>query len=123
MKLRPNIHTPPSNQSMKPTRPCKKISASLPRHPHMAYLFLVRCMKRSVFATLTLVVSVCTAATRDIPLADILGRPREFNGKRVAVIGYYVAGTETSCLFTTRDAAKRFDITRSVWVEFHTPSV
>jgi hypothetical protein len=80
-------------------------------------------MKRSVFATLTLVVSVCTAAARDIPLADILARPREFNGKRVAVTGYYVAGTETSCFFTTRDAAKRFDVTRSVWVEFHTPSI
>jgi len=80
-------------------------------------------MKRGAFTTLALVLFVWTAAARDIPLADILGRPREFNGKRVAVIGYYVAGTETSCLFTTRDAAKRFDITRSVWVEFHTPPV
>ena len=66
---------------------------------------------------------ISTAAARDIPLADILARPHEFNGKRVAVIGYYVAATETSCLFTTRDAAKRFDIARSVWVEFHTPPV
>jgi hypothetical protein len=80
-------------------------------------------MKRGAFATLVFVVSVCAAAARDIPLADVLARPREFNGKRVAVTGYYVAGTETSCLFTTRNAAKRFDITRSVWVEFHTPPV
>jgi hypothetical protein len=66
---------------------------------------------------------ISTVTARDIPLAQILARPREFNGKRVAVTGYYVAATETSCLFTTRAAAKRFDIARSVWVEFRTPPV
>lgn len=75
------------------------------------------------FAILGLVLPLCTAAARDIPLADILARPHEFNGKRIAVTGYYVVATETSCLFTTRAAANRFDITRSVWVEFHTPPV
>jgi hypothetical protein len=80
-------------------------------------------MKRGGFAALALVLSVCTAAAQDIPLADILARPCEFNGKRVVVTGYYLVATETSCLFTTRDAAKRFDVAHSVWVEFHTPPV
>jgi hypothetical protein len=80
-------------------------------------------MKLSATAALVLVVSICTVAARDIPLAKVLARPREFNGKRVAVTGYYVVATETSCLFTTRDAAKRFDVMHSVWVEFHTPPV
>ncbi len=80
-------------------------------------------MKRCSLPLLALLLLRCVATARDIPLGDILGRPREFNGKRIAVTGYYVAGTETSCLFTTRDAAKRFDITRSVWVEFHSPPV
>jgi hypothetical protein len=80
-------------------------------------------MKSRAFATLALMLAACAAAARDIPLADILAKPSEFNGKRVAVTGYYVAKTETSCLFTTRDAAKRFEIARSVWVEFHTPPV
>jgi hypothetical protein len=79
-------------------------------------------MKLRVSALVALL-SVCTAAAQDIPVAQLLSRPRYFNGKRVPVTGYYVAATETSCLFTTREAAKRFDIARSVWVEFHTPPV
>jgi hypothetical protein len=80
-------------------------------------------MKHGAFATLALVLFAWTAAARDIPLAEILAKPRAFNGKRVAVTGYYLVETETSCLFTTRDAAKRFDVARCVWVEFHTPPV
>jgi len=80
-------------------------------------------MKRGASATVLLVLSVCTAVARDIPLAEVLAKPRDFDGKRVALTGYYVAATETSCLFTTRDAAKRFDIARSIWVEFRTPPI
>lgn len=36
------IHLKPSNQSMKPTPHLETNSARLPRHPAMAYLFLVR---------------------------------------------------------------------------------
>ena len=70
-----------------------------------------------------LLLSVCTVTAQDIPLAKLLSRPRQFNGKRVAVTGYYLAETETSCLFTTREAAKHFDVARSVWVEFRTSPV
>ena len=80
-------------------------------------------MHRVVIAALLGLLWISTATARDIPLADILARPHDFNGKRVTVTGYYIAATETSCLFTTRAAAKRFDIGRSVWVEFHTPPV
>jgi hypothetical protein len=79
-------------------------------------------MKLGLSAILALL-AICTATAQDIPLSQVLAKPLEFNGKRVAVTGYYVAATETSCLFTTRGAAKRFDIARSVWVEFRTPRV
>lgn len=80
-------------------------------------------MKRNAYVMLTMLVSLSTATPRDIPLTEVLSKPDHFNGKRVAVTGYYVAGTEESCLFTTREAARRFDIGRSVWVEFHSPPV
>jgi hypothetical protein len=41
-KPRPNIHTPPSNETMKPTAPLRNNFSMLPRHPAVAYLFLVR---------------------------------------------------------------------------------
>jgi hypothetical protein len=80
-------------------------------------------MYKVVEAALLGLLWINTVTARDIPLAEILARPREFNGKHVAVTGYYIAATETSCLFTTPDAAKRFDVARSVWVEFRTPPV
>ena len=57
-----------------------------------------------------LLLSVCITKGQDIALDQVLAWPRHFNGKHVAVTGSYVAGTEVSCLFKTRDVAKRFDI-------------
>ncbi len=65
-------------------------------------------MNRRASTILALLLPICTAMARDIPLADVLARPREFNGKRIAVTGYYVAATETSYLFTTREPARSF---------------
>jgi hypothetical protein len=79
-----------------------------------------RWIANGAFAIVCLL-SISTSTARDIQVGELLANPQQFEGRRVAVIGYYVAATETSCLFSTRDAAKRFDILRSVWVEFRNP--
>jgi hypothetical protein len=78
-------------------------------------------MKRCCLPLIILFVLRCAAIAGDIPLSKVLARPRDFNGKRIAVTGYYFASTETSCLFTTRDAAKRSDDKLCAWVEFRNP--
>jgi hypothetical protein len=59
------------------------------------------------------------ATAKDVTVAQVLAHPREFAGKRVSVTGFYVAANEESNLFTTREAAKRGNIERSIWVELH----
>jgi hypothetical protein len=75
-------------------------------------------MKAGTLFTLILLLSLCTVTARDLTVGELLARPRHYNGKRVSVIGYYRAGTEESCLFSSREAAKRFELAHSVWVEF-----
>src|SRR5437660_9451512 len=74
-------------------------------------------MKLHVWTLFLMLLSVCTAIARDFTVGELLARPGQFNGKRVAVTGYYVAANEESSLFTTRDAAKQADLSRSIWVE------
>jgi hypothetical protein len=78
-------------------------------------------MKRCCLPLIILLVLRCAVAAGNIPLSKVLARPRDFDGKRIAVTGYYFASTETSCLFTTREAARRSDRSLSAWVEFRNP--
>ena len=81
-------------------------------------------MKLRAWTLFLMLLSVCTATARDFTVGELLATPRQFNGKRVAVTGYYVAANEESSLFTTRAAAKQADLSRSIWVEFRgTPDV
>jgi len=67
----------------------------------------------------------CTATRHpgDLTVAELFQRGREFNGKRVAVIGYYVAGVEQTCLYTSPDAERHWEwledgiFPREIWVE------
>jgi hypothetical protein len=47
----------------------------------------------------------CTAKRQsgDVTVAELFERPSDFNGKRVAVIGYYVSGLEETSLYTSPD--------------------
>jgi hypothetical protein len=75
-------------------------------------------MKYRTATLLALSLLVSSVSAKDVSVRELLARPQHFNGKRVAVTGYYLVATETSCLFTTREAAKHFDASTSLWVEF-----
>lgn len=69
-------------------------------------------------ATAAVLAIFSAASAQDMSVAQLLARPGHFDHKRVSVVGYYVIANEESCLFTTRDAAKRADFEKSIWVEF-----
>ena len=68
---------------------------------------------------LLLLASTAAAAPPELTVSQLLTRPRQFNGRRVAVTGYYYADFETSCVSSSVAAAKHPDLATSVWVEFH----
>jgi hypothetical protein len=76
-------------------------------------------------AIITILLMACTAKRQagDLTVVEVLKRGREFDGKRVAVIGYYVSGIEESCLWSTPEAASHFEFSedrifpREIWVE------
>ena len=73
-----------------------------------------------------LVLFVRAAAARDLSVYDVVARAKQFNGKRVSVIGYFVAAHEEICLYPTRKAALRarrgggMDLPHVLWLEFVT---
>jgi hypothetical protein len=76
-------------------------------------------MKARLPAMGLILLAFSAASAKDLTVRQLLAHPREFAGKRVSVTGFYVAANEESNLFTTREAAKRGDIERSIWVELH----
>src|SRR6266545_4502980 len=64
-------------------------SACLPRHPAVAYLFLVR--RRLFAAAWILAASSAVADSKpiDVSIQQLVATPQQFNGKRVSVIGYF----------------------------------
>jgi hypothetical protein len=76
---------------------------------------------------LALIFASCTAKQRpgDLTVAGLFKRGREFDGKRVAAIGYYVAGVEQTCLYSSpeaeryafRDLLPDGIFPREIWVE------
>jgi hypothetical protein len=80
-------------------------------------------MSRSaIILFLSLVVHAASA--QDLSIKDVAARPTHFNGKRVSVIGYFVAAHEECCLYTSRKAARRVPPTADLqaghifWIEF-----
>jgi len=67
----------------------------------------------------------CTAKREagDLTVAELFHRAGEFDGKRVAVIGYYVSGVEQTCLYTSPEAERHWEFLeggvfpRQIWVE------
>ena len=76
-------------------------------------------MSRSALILLLSLI-VHAAAARDLSIQDLVSRPMHFNGKRVSVIGYFVAAHEECCLYPSRKAAHsaRHDIAHVLWIEF-----
>lgn len=76
-------------------------------------------LKRNLTAiTVSLCASTITATAGDVTVEQLLANPRHYDGKQVSVVGYYILENEESCLFATREAAKRADFTWSIWVDF-----
>jgi hypothetical protein len=81
-------------------------------------------MMRRAALVLVLSLFVHAAEARDLSIHDLLATPRQFNGKRVSVIGYFVAAHEEICLYPTRKAALRahrgagLDLPHVIWIEF-----
>jgi hypothetical protein len=81
-------------------------------------------MIRPTTVVFYLLLFVHAAAARDLSIHDLATRPMHFNGKRVSVIGYFVAAHEEICLYPTRKAALRahkdgdLDLPHVVWIEF-----
>jgi hypothetical protein len=86
-------------------------------------------MKRSCccvnVALVAILLVACTAKRQagDLTVGELFRRGREFDGKHVAVIGYYVSGLEETCLWSTPEAANHFELLedhifpRQIWVE------
>jgi hypothetical protein len=79
----------------------------------------------SALFLIAFVVAGCTAKKLpgDLGVAELLQRGREFDGKRVAVIGYYEAGLEESCLYPNDQVRTRYNslidgvFSPQIWVE------
>ena len=73
----------------------------------------------------SLLLCVCTAKKQpgDLTVQELLQRGTEFDGKRVAVTGYYEAVLEQACLYPTKEFAGRHEpivdgvFSREIWVD------
>jgi hypothetical protein len=97
-------------------------SVSLPRHPAVAYLFLVRRMKRTCALLSSLFLAATLAGAEQPPLKatvqQLLVTPKKFVGKRVDVTGYYRLGMEDSSLLADERAAKQpWSTDNSIWLD------
>jgi hypothetical protein len=74
-------------------------------------------MKPQFSAIVLMLLAFSAVSGKDLTVAQVLAHPRDFSGKRISITGFYVAANEESNLYITREAAKRGDIERSIWVE------
>jgi hypothetical protein len=74
-------------------------------------------MKPQLSAIVLTLLAFSAVSGKDFTVAQVLAHPRDFAGKRISITGFYVAANEESSLYVTREAAKRGDIERSIWVE------
>jgi hypothetical protein len=57
-----------------------------------------------------------TASAQELTVTQLLQSPRQFEGRRVSVSGYYYGDSEVQILYADVEAAKRGDLKRSVYV-------
>ncbi len=51
---------------------------------------------------------VDSAAVATVPISELLTHPRQFKGKRIAVVGYYCSGFELSALYENPEDRTKF---------------
>jgi hypothetical protein len=68
--------------------------------------------------TLTILLITSVAASgQTLTVMELLQSPRQFEGRRVSVSGYYYSSWEAHMLYADLESAKRQDWTRSIWIE------
>jgi hypothetical protein len=88
-------------------------SEALTRQPSLI-LFSLGAMTRLILAILLFTSAASSAQT--LIVDELLQSPRQFEGRRVSVRGYYESDWEGHSLWADRAAAKRADFSRSIWI-------
>ena len=57
------------------------------------------------------------ASAQELTVMELLQSPRQFEGRRVTVSGYYYSDWEGHSLFADLKTAKAFDCSRSLWIQ------
>lgn len=70
---------------------------------------------RALLAAIMLTAAV-TATAQELTVMELLQSPRQFDGRRVTVSGYYFSDWEGHSLFADLKGAKAFDCARSIWI-------
>ena len=63
-----------------------------------------------------LLLATVTASAQTLTVDELLQSPRQFEGRRVSVRGYYASDWEGHSLWADRAAEKRADFSRVIWV-------
>jgi hypothetical protein len=71
-------------------------------------------MKR--FTLTILLITAVAASAQTLTVMELLQSPRQFDGRRVTVSGYYFSDWEGHELYADLEAAKRNDWSRSIWI-------
>ena len=83
----------------------------------------MRRRRLALLLSLFLLASSASATPLEVTVAQLFAKPRQFDGRRVAVTGYYYADSETSSLYVSAAAKKSLN-EPSIWVQFRgTPDV
>ena len=68
------------------------------------------------FILTILLITAATATAQELTVMELLQSPRQFEGRRVTVSGYYFSDWEGHELYADLRAAKAHDWTRSIWI-------
>ena len=64
-----------------------------------------------------LVITAVAASAQTLTVDELLQSPRQFEGRRVTVSGYYYSDWEGHAIFADRKGAKALGVDRGIWVE------
>jgi len=68
------------------------------------------------FTLTILLITAVAASAQELTVMELLQSPRQFEGRRVTVRGYYFSDWEGHEVFADLEAAKRHDFSRSIWI-------
>ena len=82
-----------------------------------SFLRYTMCIVVTAFASCARPSNCVTQTVTEVSLISLLAFPQNFNGKNVAVIGFYHrAGVESAALYTSPDDARIQNIQSSLWI-------